>query len=81
MKRYGFSLDDNQAAEIGAYAYVKGFRSIGDLAKHTMIQGIARNAPTRAQQAEIDRSLGKKTGGPYAVLRGGDSGTTEEAQG
>jgi hypothetical protein len=66
-RRYGFSLDPEIAAEAEAYCTVKGIRSVGDLARQSLINAMSRNAPTAAQRARMDKLLqeaGKARDGP-----------------
>jgi hypothetical protein len=77
--QFKFSIDDSYGAEMKAYAKVKGFARVGDLARHAVVQLMARNPPTPAQKermAAVMRGEGKE---PLALLHSEQAGNLKEA--
>jgi len=61
-RRVSFFLTENEYIQFHAYAMVKGFGSSGGIATlaHTaLVDKISRNAPTEAQQRQIDEIINK----------------------
>ena len=63
MARIEVSLDPELKLEAQAYAHAKGYASASDLARVALVNLMARNRLTEAQQANADKTTRQTAGG------------------